>query len=226
MRWLAPREGVRNLASTVVVIAITTPLGCLLLVVGGEAPAARAMAVTAVALSAGALAVVVLRKVPAAPPEIIVPASSPTGNVPIDEPTVFVQPGTDRWRAWAAVAVIAVVTVVLVVLSLTSDAHPLVVGLWLLLAAAASRLVLGGVKSGQREITASTIVYRLDGEEMVRVDREAIELVTVAHVRPAPTLVVTRVGSRPRERYSLAGTDPAAFADALRRAGWPVAEER
>lgn len=148
--------------------------------------------------------------------------TDPAQAAPDGRTTVFTQPPGQVSKGKVIMGGAALATLALAVFSLVNREGPLVVAFFLVLSAAATWLVVRSGGGLRCEITPEAIRY----EQGSTIRRDEVESVLVAHLRSGGELVVRRRGHRLRRSYGLSRLDPGAFAEALRRAGWPVSEER
>ncbi len=150
---------------------------------------------------------------------------SPDPDPPGVDPAVFT--GTDTWQTLALLAAIAVATLGLALYSFVTG-EGLFIGAFFLAMGLGTVSLLVRNRGLRCEITPETITFSVLGPGPTRgfsIERADVELITVSGGRTGGWVAVRRRGWKIQARHPLGRFDAAAFAEALRRQGWPVVEE-
>ena len=152
-----------------------------------------------------------------------------TERLEIDhERTVFSQGAREAWRGVAILLVLAAGCLACALVSLLTGGSVPTTAFFLVVAAAAVWLVWRSRGGLRVEVTPEVITFDLGHRTGVPIRREGVEQVVVVHFprRRHSLLVVRRRGHRISHRRHFGLFNPADMAQALRRAGWPVTEDR
>ena len=138
---------------------------------------------------------------------------------------VFTQ--TDTWQTLALLAGVAVATLGMALYSFVTG-EGLFIGAFFLAMGLGMVALLVRNRGLRCEITSETITFSLLPPGPTRgfsIERAHVELITVSSGRTGGWVAVRRRGRKIQARHALGRFDAAAFAEALRRQGWPVVEE-